>query len=101
MLMTELVLPPETISVCDVASDFIGWSQIFQTPFVATVEISGPAKRPRLFAMTRPALAGTRAPHSKHGVILKQRLQFCQNPRGCNCAKHGETILAVSFLVQK
>ena len=44
--MTELVLPPETIGVCDVASGFIGWSRIFQTPFVATVEISGPAKRP-------------------------------------------------------
>jgi len=55
MLVMTLVVSPETVNDCGVALGFIGWSQILQTPFVATVETSWPANVTVTFSPSRAA----------------------------------------------
>ncbi len=48
LLVMTLVVSPANVNVCGVAFGFIGLSQIFQTPFVATFEMFG-RRRPYFF----------------------------------------------------
>ena len=61
-----MVVSPRTVSVCGVAFGFIGASQTFQAPFVATVETFWPANVTVIFSPSRAVpQTGTRASHCR------------------------------------
>ncbi len=68
--VTTLVVSPATVNVCGAAFGFIGLSQIFQTPFVAMVEIFWPANATVISPPSRPLpQTGTRVSHCKTALF--------------------------------